>query len=122
MVTQNDSNFNEVQSTTRPPFFDGNYYSYWKIRIKIYLQPLDYEIREIVSDGLFMSTTKNEKEIEVPKPSCEWSEVENNKASVNSKTMNVLFCVLDKKEFYRVSRYSNAYEIWKKTWGSVWRY
>ena len=58
-----------------------------------------------------MPTTKNEKEIEVLKPSCEWSEVEKKKASVNSKAMNVLFCVLDKKEFYRVSGYSNAYEI-----------
>ena len=34
--------------------------------------------------------------------------------SLNFKAINVLFCALDKKEFYRVSNCSNAYEIWRK--------
>ena len=60
MATQNDSTFREGQSTTRPPFFDRNAYSYWKNRMRIYFQTLNYEIWEIVSDGPCMSTTKNE--------------------------------------------------------------
>ena len=28
--------------------------------------------------------------------------------------MNALFCALDKKEFHKISGFSNAYEIWKK--------
>ena len=43
MTTQNDSTFIEGQSITRPPFFDENDYSYWKTRMRIYLQALDYE-------------------------------------------------------------------------------
>ncbi|KAH9743819.1 hypothetical protein KPL70_003436 [Citrus sinensis] len=50
MATQNDSTFREGQSTTRPPYFDGNDYPYWKTRMRIYLQALDYEIWEIVND------------------------------------------------------------------------
>ena len=61
MATQNDSSFKKGQSTTRPPYFNGNDYPYWKTRMRIYLQALDYDIWEIVSDGLFMPTIEMEK-------------------------------------------------------------
>ncbi|KAH9725263.1 Integrase catalytic domain-containing protein [Citrus sinensis] len=114
MATQNDSTFREGQSTTRPPYFDGNDYPYWKTRMRIYLQALDYEIWEIVNDGPFMPLTKNEVGEDIPKPSREWNEFEKRKASLNSKAMNALFCALDKKEFHRVSSCENANEIWHK--------
>ncbi|KAH9697694.1 Integrase catalytic domain-containing protein [Citrus sinensis] len=102
MVTQNEFTFREGQSTTRPPYFDGNDYPYWKTRMRIYLQALDYEIWEIVNDGPFMPLAKNEVGEDIPKPSRDWNEFEKRKASLNSKAMNALFCALDKKEFHRV--------------------
>ncbi|KAH9751239.1 hypothetical protein KPL71_014213 [Citrus sinensis] len=105
MATQNDSTFREGQSTTRPSLFDRNDYPYWKTRMRIYLQALDYEIWEVVCDGPFMPLTKNEFGEDIPKPSREWNELEKRKASLNSKAMNALFCALDKKEFHRVSSY-----------------
>ena len=76
MTTQNDSTFRERQSTTRPPYFDRNDYPYWKTKMKIYLQTLDYEIWEIVNDGHFMPLTKNEVGKDIPKPSQKWNEFE----------------------------------------------
>ncbi|KAH9649766.1 hypothetical protein KPL70_026110 [Citrus sinensis] len=114
MATYNDSTFREGQSTIRPPFFDGNDYPYWKTRMRIYLQALDYEIWEIVCDGPFMPLTKNGVGEDIPKPSREWNELEKRKASLNSKAMNALFCALDKKEFHRVSSCESANEIWHK--------
>ncbi|KAH9685862.1 hypothetical protein KPL70_014139 [Citrus sinensis] len=114
MATQNDSTFREGQSTTRPPYFDGNDYPYWKTRMRIYLQALDYEIWEIVNDGPFMPLTKNEVGEDIPKPSREWNKFKKRKASLNSKAMNALFCALDKKEFHRVSSCESANEIWHK--------
>ncbi|KAH9763009.1 hypothetical protein KPL70_001028 [Citrus sinensis] len=114
MATQNDSTFREGQSTTRPPYFDGNDYPYWKTRMRIYLQALDYEIWEIVNDGPFMPLTKNEVGEDIPKPSRDWNDFEKRKASLNSKAMNALFCALDKKEFHRVSSCESANEIWHK--------
>ncbi|KAH9768444.1 hypothetical protein KPL71_011606 [Citrus sinensis] len=114
MATQNDSTFREGQSTTRPPYFDVNDYPYWKTRMRIYLQALDYEIWEIVNDGPFMPLTKNEVGEDIPKPSREWNEFEKRKTSLNSKAMNALFCALDKKEFHRVSSCESANEIWHK--------
>ncbi|KAH9680684.1 hypothetical protein KPL71_026646 [Citrus sinensis] len=114
MATHNDSIFREGQSTIRPPFFDGNDYLYWKTRMRIYLQALDYEIWEIVCDGPFMPLTKNEVGEDIPKPSRKWNELEKRKATLNSKAMNALFCALDKKEFHRVSSCESANEIWHK--------
>ncbi|KAH9751651.1 Integrase catalytic domain-containing protein [Citrus sinensis] len=114
MATLNDSTFREGQSTTRPPFFDGNDYAYWKTRMRIYLQALDYEIREVVCDGPFMPTFKDEVGDDIPKPSSQWSELEKRKMSLNSKAMNALFCALDKKEFHGVSSCESAQEIWNK--------
>ncbi|KAH9704464.1 Integrase catalytic domain-containing protein [Citrus sinensis] len=114
MATQNDSTFREGQSTTRPPYFDGNDYPYWKTRMRIYLQALDYEIWEIVNDGPFMPLTKNEVGEDISKPSRDWNEFEKRKTSLNSKAMNALFCALDKKEFHRVSSCESANEIWHK--------
>ncbi|KAH9670992.1 CCHC-type domain-containing protein [Citrus sinensis] len=114
MATQNDSTFREGQSTTRPPYFDGNNYLYWKIRMRIYLQALDYEIWKIVNDGPFMPLTKNEVGEDIPKPSWDWNDFEKRKAFLNSKAMNALFCALDKKEFHRVSSCESTNEIWYK--------
>lgn len=63
MAIENDSTFKKGQSTIRPPFFDGNNYSYWKTRLRIFLQTLDYEILRIICDGPFMPmATKEERE------------------------------------------------------------
>ena len=80
----------EGQSITRPPFFDGNDYPYWKTRMRIYLQALDYEIWEVICDDLL-----------IPRKNA-LSELDKKTMSLNSKAMNALFCALDKKEFHRV--------------------
>ena len=82
--------------------------------MRIHLQVLDYEIWEVVCDGPFMPMTKNEVGKYIPKPSQEWNKFKKRKVSLNFKSMNVLFCALDKKEFHRVSNYKSAHEIWNK--------
>ena len=91
MTTQSNSTFREDKFTTRPSFFDGNDCPYWKTRMIIYLQALDYEIWEVVCDGPFMPTTKNEEGEEILKSSREWNESEKRKTYLNSKAMNALF-------------------------------
>ena len=61
-----------------------------------------------------MFLTKNEVGEDVPKHSRELNELKKRKASLNSKAINALFCVLDKKEFHKVSSCESANEIWHK--------
>ena len=82
--------------------------------MRIYLQALYYEIWEVVCDSPFTPKMKNEEGDDILKSLSQWSELKTRKFSLNFKVINALFCALDKKEFYRVSRCSNAYQIWKK--------
>ncbi|GAV69685.1 DUF4219 domain-containing protein [Cephalotus follicularis] len=44
-------NLNVGSSITRPPFFDGINYSFWKTRMTIFLQSLDYQLWHIIING-----------------------------------------------------------------------
>ena len=38
----------EGQSSSRPPFFNGEDYTYWKTRMRIFLQGQDFDILNII--------------------------------------------------------------------------
>ena len=42
----------EGQSTIRPPFFNEENYPYWKERMRIFIQSIDYAIWKIIVNGL----------------------------------------------------------------------
>ena len=41
----------EGQSMTRPPYFNGQHYSWWKNRTENYVQADDYELWMIIQNG-----------------------------------------------------------------------
>ena len=43
----------EGHSMSRPPFFDGTDYSYWKNRMQVFLRAQDYKLWKIVSKGAY---------------------------------------------------------------------
>ena len=94
--------FSEGQYTTRPPYFDGNNFSYWKTKMKIYLLSVDYNLWEIVSKGPIIPTKKVENEV-VPKSENDFNEDDKKKMSFNAKAINCLYCALCPSEFNRVS-------------------
>ena len=101
----------EGQSTSRPPYFDGSNYAYWKARMKIYLQSIDYNLWLIVAKGPYVPM-KNVDNVDTPKLEEEYDENEMKKCSFNAKAINCLYCALSKDEFNRISMCSSAQEIW----------
>ncbi|XP_070013953.1 uncharacterized protein [Nicotiana sylvestris] len=57
----------EGQSTARPPFFNGQYYSWWKNRMRDHIIGEDYEFWNIVTDGPLATTKKNVEGVDMPK-------------------------------------------------------
>ncbi|XP_070046914.1 uncharacterized protein [Nicotiana tomentosiformis] len=57
----------EGQSTARPPLFNGQYYSWWKNRMRDHFIGEDYELWDIVTDGPLATMKKNVKRVVVPK-------------------------------------------------------
>ena len=56
MVTQFSSSLLEGQSTNRPPLFNGENYIYWKDRMKIFIQVMDYNIQTTIVNGPHIPT------------------------------------------------------------------
>ncbi|GAV81585.1 zf-CCHC domain-containing protein/DUF4219 domain-containing protein/UBN2 domain-containing protein, partial [Cephalotus follicularis] len=98
-------------SMTRPPFFDGNNYSFWKTRMTIFLQSLDYQLWHIVVNGPRMPTRTIEGVVSL-KPENEFKNNEFKMLQLNSKAKHVLFCAVGPNEFNRISSCDTAKEMW----------
>ena len=51
MASMATTSHSEGHSTNRPPFFNGTSFAYWKNRIRIYVQSIDYELCMTVMNG-----------------------------------------------------------------------
>ncbi|XP_075101792.1 uncharacterized protein LOC142177221 [Nicotiana tabacum] len=49
-------NFEEGQSTYRPPRFNGQYYRWWKTRMHDFIMAEDSELCDVICDGHFVPT------------------------------------------------------------------
>ncbi|KAL4335315.1 hypothetical protein GQ457_07G004490 [Hibiscus cannabinus] len=79
----------EGQSISKPPFFNGANYPYWKNRMMLFIQSTDYTIWDMVLD-------------------------ERRRVQMNAKAMHILFCALGPDEYAKMSSSSSSKEIWDK--------
>jgi len=113
MANTNRMTFAEGHSSNRPPLFNGNHYTYWKNRMRIFIQALDYEAWKIIRDGPYIPT-KIVNETKVSKSEEEWDERDSRLIQLNAKAINMLYCALDANEFNRISACESAKEMWDK--------
>ncbi|GAV69251.1 LOW QUALITY PROTEIN: zf-CCHC domain-containing protein/DUF4219 domain-containing protein, partial [Cephalotus follicularis] len=99
----------EGSSITRPLFFDGNNYSFWKTRMTIFLQSLDYQLWHIIVNGPRMPTRTIEGVVS-PKPENEYNDNDFRMLQLNSKAKHVLFCAVGPNEFNRISSWKKAFK------------
>jgi gag-polypeptide of LTR copia-type/Zinc knuckle len=94
----------EGHSVSRPPFFDGTDYSYWKNRMQVFLRAQDYELWKIVSKG----------PAQLPEEEDTWTREQIKKDTLNWSALNMMQCAIHPKEFSRVSSCKSAKEMWDK--------
>ena len=41
----------EGQSVTRPPFFDGKDYQYWKMQMECFIRGTDFDLWQVIEQG-----------------------------------------------------------------------
>ncbi|XP_069149659.1 uncharacterized protein [Solanum lycopersicum] len=83
----------EGQSSTRPPCFNGHFYSWWKVRMHDYLMVEDSELWDIVLDGPFipmMEKKDGEKTSLAPKPRQKYDEADRKKIENGYKAKTLL--------------------------------
>ena len=81
------------QSLITPPLFDGTNYTYWKVRMRAFLQSLDDEVWQVVENGWT-------KPKEAP---TDWDEAKIKVANFNNKVLNALFSAVINEEFKKIS-------------------
>jgi hypothetical protein len=87
---------------SKPPFFDGTNYPYWKIRMSTHLQGIDWLVWEIYEDATYIML----------EPRARVTQDQKDRHNANSRARTVLFSSLLLQEFERVSDCTNAREIW----------
>ena len=85
-----------------PPSFNGNNYAYWKVRMKAFLKSIDERVWfSVENDWKILITAIGE-----------WTTVQKEAVSFNSKAMNVIFNAVSMKEFMRISNVEIARIAW----------
>ena len=91
------------QSLNVPPFFDGNNYVFWKVRMKAFLCSIDDTVWDAVETGWTRPEAAKST----------WDKVALAATNANSKALNAIFCVDSLDEFHRISHITVAKEAWE---------
>ncbi|XP_033510259.1 uncharacterized protein [Nicotiana tomentosiformis] len=107
-------NFEEGQSTYRPPRFNGQYYGWWKTRMHDFIMAEDSELWDVICDGPYVLTKKEEEPtIMVPKNRKEYNDAGRKVVEKNFRAKNILVCGIGPDEYNRISACQFAKEIWE---------
>ena len=91
------------QSLNVPPFFYGNNYAFWKVRIRAFLCSIDDTVWDVVKAGWTRpEATKST-----------WDKAALATTNANSKSLNAIFCGVSPDEFHRISHITVAKEAWE---------
>ncbi|XP_070029219.1 uncharacterized protein [Nicotiana sylvestris] len=101
----------EGKSIVRPPLFNGQYYSWWKNKMRDHIIGEDYELLDIVTDGLLATTKKNDEGVGVPKTRADCTNEGLKKWEKNAKAKKWLMCGLGPDEYNRIQSCTTAKEI-----------
>ncbi|GKU99710.1 hypothetical protein SLEP1_g12512 [Rubroshorea leprosula] len=101
----------EGLSTTKPPFFDGTNYNYWKNRMKLFMLANVPKAWVVTMKGPYVPM-KIVGEREVPKEEIDWNDEDLEKIMINNKAINMLQCAFNPTEFHRVSGCDTAKAMW----------
>ncbi|VFQ69761.1 unnamed protein product [Cuscuta campestris] len=103
----------EGQSTTRPSLFDGTNYTYWKERMRIYIQSTNFLLWRIIKNGKDVPM-KKVGETNVPKTEDEYDAQDIKKVENNAKAINIIYCAVNPDDYRKISCCSTAKEMWDK--------
>ncbi|GAV73851.1 DUF4219 domain-containing protein [Cephalotus follicularis] len=106
-------NDNVSQSINKPPSFDGNNYSYWKTCVAIFIQSLDYQLWNIITNGPEVPTKIVDGQ-RILKMNNEFNDHYYKFLQLNAKAKHVIFCALSRSEFDHVSSLDSAKEMWDR--------
>ncbi|WCJ24649.1 hypothetical protein M5689_006592 [Euphorbia peplus] len=104
----------EGASTTRPPLFNGDNYSYSKKRMMYFIQAQNMSAWNFITDGDYIPVRMEVGLGNVVIPHREYTDDILKKLQTNASTTNMLHCALSATKYNKVSSCETAKDIWNK--------
>jgi len=102
----------EGQSTTRPPYFNGQHYNWWKNRMENYIQAEDYQLWVIIEKGPLVPMETTSSGSKIPNKVESYESKDFRMMEKNAKAKKVLYFGLGPEEYTRISECESARDIW----------
>ena len=112
-MTTKEKYMTESLSISKPPFFNGSNYYFWKGKMKLFLMSQSVDMWNIVTEGNYVpQTTDAVTHIVTPTPEASWTKNDKEKVLLNSKALYFLSCALSMEESERVDECDTAKKLW----------
>ena len=82
------------------PVFSGEYYVYWKVRMRAFLQSMGAEVCDITKNQAYEVFAVRTTPLQVTEH------------EANAKAINALFAGISRVEFSRIQGFQEAHKIW----------
>ncbi|GKV42140.1 hypothetical protein SLEP1_g49577 [Rubroshorea leprosula] len=102
----------EGLSTTKPPFFDGTNYNYWKNRMKVFMLANVPKAWVVTMKSPYVPM-KIVEEREVPKEEIDWNDEDLEKIMINNKAIKVTHEGTSQVKESKINRLIYMYELFK---------
>jgi len=102
----------EGQSITRPLYFNGQHYGWWKNRMENYIQAEDYELCMLIKNGPLIPKRIKEDGAAVVKKPEEFDSEDFKMMEKNAKAKKLLYFGLSPDEYTHISECESAKDIW----------
>nr|XP_009597079.1 uncharacterized protein LOC104093065 [Nicotiana tomentosiformis] len=107
-------NFEEGQSTYRPPRFSGQYYGWWKTRMHDFIMDEDSELWDVICDEPFVPTKNlGDPAVSIPKTRKEFYDDDRKAIEKNFRAKKILVCGIGPDEYSRISACQSTKEFWE---------
>ncbi|GMJ03380.1 hypothetical protein HRI_004007200 [Hibiscus trionum] len=112
MASTSGSSMYESQSTTKPSFFNGDNYPFWKNRMRLFIKSNDYLAWDVIEYGPYIPLKRDDDGKIVLKKKIEMSEDERKKIQINDRALHMLFCFFGPDIYSKVSSIESIKEVW----------
>ncbi|XP_070028804.1 uncharacterized protein [Nicotiana sylvestris] len=103
----------EGTSQVRPPYFNGQHFSYWKVRMEIYAKAYDVKVWRVIKKGNYPMLAVAQPLVD-PEDIDSYTNDQMAVVKVNNKARNLLYNAISGKEYEKISSCDTSKEMWDK--------
>ncbi|XP_075104750.1 uncharacterized protein LOC142178870 [Nicotiana tabacum] len=105
--------FQEGTSQVRPPYFNGQYFSHWKVHMEIYAKAYDVKVWRVIKKGNYPLPAATPPLVD-PENIDSYTKEQMEVVQVNNKARNLLSNAISGEEYEKNSSCDTTKEMWDK--------